>query len=420
MRKLFQTVLALLAAASVTGCASTGGYFIDRGRDAADVFTATVGAGVGAKARVGPLRAGLFLNHDAFGIRGGTVVISDNPFEMLEADLCLLYVEVCEFTNLEARCKNYCAHQLFSTEGRSAFIPSPYGGIPFTSVPYDPRTEDTPPSRFCHFYTQIEVAGGLIGTVRLGFNVGELVDFLLGWTTIDIFRDDLEPKKPIKTPMRDRADTTAGQSKEPIASEAGGSTATTNNVKQIVSRTHHPSISPLAKAIALRLWGKDGAQMLAKYRIEPPIGRYETVMGPRRVTSASDQFVTDIRVDHVTSNYWLIRSGGIGGVYQESGPFTLEGDGTNQMEHADSNKQVGTSANGQYSATNWPGLRLRGRIPGTPPAKAGDIVVIERNGIRYRWRVMSVEENRLEYKRLDAVPITNRQDVPTPVAPTGP
>jgi len=318
-----------LAAAGVTGCASTRGYLVDRGRDAADIFTATVGAGVGAKARVGPLRAGLFLNHDAFGLRGGTMVVSDNPFEMLEADFCLLYVEICEFTNLEARCKNYCAHPLFSSEGHSEFLPAPYGGIPFTTVLYEPRKEDVPRSRYYHFYTQIEVAGGLIGTVRLGFNPGELVDFLLGWATVDIFRDDLEAKKQKEVSKTVVAETTVAHLNE---SAMGIHTATTNNVKQIVDRTHQPSTSPLARAIALHLWGKDGAQMLAQYRIEPPIGRYETVTGPRRVTLASDQFVTDIRVDHVTSNYWLIRSGGIGGVYQESGPFVFEGDvkdGTN-------------------------------------------------------------------------------------------
>jgi hypothetical protein len=35
------------------------------------------------------------------------------------------------------------------------------------------------------------VAGGL----RVGFNPGELVDFLLGWTTLDIYNDDLGTRK---------------------------------------------------------------------------------------------------------------------------------------------------------------------------------------------------------------------------------
>jgi hypothetical protein len=31
---------------------------------------------------------------------------------------------------------------------------------------------------------------GLGGTLRLGFNPGELLDFILGWTAIDIYNDD--------------------------------------------------------------------------------------------------------------------------------------------------------------------------------------------------------------------------------------
>jgi hypothetical protein len=40
-------------------------------------------------------------------------------------------------------------------------------------------------------YTQIDILLGLGGTVRLGFNPGELLDFILGWTTIDIYSDDV-------------------------------------------------------------------------------------------------------------------------------------------------------------------------------------------------------------------------------------
>jgi len=32
---------------------------------------------------------------------------------------------------------------------------------------------------------------GLGGTVKLGLNPGELLDFILGWTTLDIFHDDI-------------------------------------------------------------------------------------------------------------------------------------------------------------------------------------------------------------------------------------
>ena len=48
-----------------------------------------------------------------------------------------------------------------------------------------------------HYYTQVEAAAGLllIPSVRLGLNPGELIDFVLGWTTLDIFQDDLEAEK---------------------------------------------------------------------------------------------------------------------------------------------------------------------------------------------------------------------------------
>jgi len=38
-------------------------------------------------------------------------------------------------------------------------------------------------------------SSSLGGTVRLGFNPGELLDFILGWTTIDIYGDDIEARK---------------------------------------------------------------------------------------------------------------------------------------------------------------------------------------------------------------------------------
>ena len=41
------------------------------------------------------------------------------------------------------------------------------------------------------FLTQIDLVGGFIGTARIGFNVGEFLDFALGWATIDIYGDDL-------------------------------------------------------------------------------------------------------------------------------------------------------------------------------------------------------------------------------------
>ena len=43
-------------------------------------------------------------------------------------------------------------------------------------------------------WTQIDLSLGLVATLKVGFNPGELLDFILGWTTLDIFSDDLEAR----------------------------------------------------------------------------------------------------------------------------------------------------------------------------------------------------------------------------------
>jgi len=35
----------------------------------------------------------------------------------------------------------------------------------------------------------------LVFGLRIGFDIGALLDFVLGWTTIDIYSDDLESRK---------------------------------------------------------------------------------------------------------------------------------------------------------------------------------------------------------------------------------
>ena len=70
MRTVLRLILLLGAATIATGCATP--YMKDRGRDAADIFTASIGYGGGVKARVGPVNPGLFLEVDVAGFRGGS------------------------------------------------------------------------------------------------------------------------------------------------------------------------------------------------------------------------------------------------------------------------------------------------------------------------------------------------------------
>ena len=178
--KRLALLLPLLALA--TGCASP--YWEDRGADAADVFTATVGVGLGATARIGPLHGGLGGNFDEYGIEAGKVgelgktgafFLDDGGH--FAGDYCLLAWGKSRITlsgHALSRGKN-----LYSGHG-------PPGWIPF----WDPPPADNTVPNHAR-WTQIEVAAGLGYGVRLGFNPGELLDFILGFFGIDIYGDDL-------------------------------------------------------------------------------------------------------------------------------------------------------------------------------------------------------------------------------------
>lgn len=182
MKRTAQLILVLLVAALLTGCTST--YWADRGRDAADIFTVTGGLGLGAKARVGPVATGLSLIADGIGVRGG---VGCGERDTFWPDIMLVCNGVESLAILEdmdcRRGKSFFArtkwfwgflHKGFREEGCSFGAP-PVGFYYDTKWPY---------------YTQIEAVVALGPSVRLGFNPGELLDFILGFTTLDIAGDD--------------------------------------------------------------------------------------------------------------------------------------------------------------------------------------------------------------------------------------
>ena len=163
--------------AITTGCAT---YMVDRGRDAADVFTVTVGGGVGAKARIGPANAGLIFQNDKYGLRGGFIGDQDSGrmAEIIPAthDLQLLVIGMEGYEPPPGTAAE--RKKQFGAESRWPFI--------HKLAPYRPC-----PS----YYTQVDVVIALGLSVRIGFNAGEFVDFLLGWSAIDIYGDDLEKEQ---------------------------------------------------------------------------------------------------------------------------------------------------------------------------------------------------------------------------------
>jgi hypothetical protein len=148
-----------ISCALCSGCAT--GYLADRCRDGADVFSATVGLGGGAKVRLGPANIGLYTGVDLWGLRGGEFPLWD---ESSMDDGCFILLE----------------HESFYLN------PDPRNKS-FASGPYRCRGEANPAC----LYTQIDVVIALGPSIRLGFNPGELLDFILGWTTMDIYSDDI-------------------------------------------------------------------------------------------------------------------------------------------------------------------------------------------------------------------------------------
>lgn len=201
MAGIAQIALLAILVLTIGGCASAKTYFVDRGRDAADIFTATVGRGYGATARVGPLHAGLAMVVDWTGIRNGCL-----PSETHWAHRDPLGGTIDHFLVPMGFYGRHLGPSI--SFGSEAFpdrglIGSPTRAIvtaespfPFFSIPY-PSSRDVPVSAqtTAKYLTQVEVAGGLWFGARLGFSPGELVDFILGWTTLDIFDDDTASRK---------------------------------------------------------------------------------------------------------------------------------------------------------------------------------------------------------------------------------
>jgi len=164
------------------GCMSSRSYMVDRGFDAADIFTATVGVGAGGVARVGPFSTGMFANTDLCGLRSGV--------------FCIISPLGPDSFQVNALGWGFDVHSGYPfhgcVEARSKQIGHNSYGIPIGISPYwKEHKEHSEIKKNFSALTQIEVAGGVLGTLRLGFNPGELLDFVLGWLTIDIYGDDL-------------------------------------------------------------------------------------------------------------------------------------------------------------------------------------------------------------------------------------
>lgn len=143
------------------GCATS--YWHARGMDTVDMFTATCSIGGGARVRVGPIHAGLLGAGAGYGLDGGEFA-GDNPYYAGVGEATIVHGEGCGL-------------------GRDDKGWETYGWVPLLTLPMDMRGSP-------RYWGQVEVQVGVYYVLRVGFNLFEFADFLLGWTGIDIMKDD--------------------------------------------------------------------------------------------------------------------------------------------------------------------------------------------------------------------------------------
>jgi len=195
---------AVISIAMLCSAGCTTSYMGDRGRDAADIFSATLGYGAGCKARVGPLQTGLLMEVTGVGLRAGDMLgLSD--FWPPHCDTPASWDVTATFFNVEACGGGKTAQRRGKTFTCLTQTPVVYPLNPYKEMDgestdcVERRAKDLKEQGYVYapapFFTGIEMVAALGPSIRVGFNPGELIDFILGWTTIDIFNDDLGQRK---------------------------------------------------------------------------------------------------------------------------------------------------------------------------------------------------------------------------------
>ena len=181
MKKLILNFLLFTGMLFCSSCATTP-YLMDRERDALDVFTATGNAGFGGRARIGPFSGGIYYGLGDAGLLGGQL----GKFSALASPVISTTTEFTLGSFEELYRKD--APPL----NRGKLYESG-GALTFSTAESHSGKRSYDNKKICWpYYTQIEVIAGVGGGVRLGFNIGEFLDFILGWGNIDIYDDDIE------------------------------------------------------------------------------------------------------------------------------------------------------------------------------------------------------------------------------------
>ena len=166
-----RTFVILLSALFLNGCATTG-YFADRLHDGSDVLTLTAGVGVGAKVSVGPAYLNTFgvYHRDFAGLRYGDFIAPAGESQDSEIGSWFGFGQSWHTRTELQRSRDKAPEYLFT---EIPFLMSRVRG-----APSDPLA--------------LDIVIGLVPSVRFGINPVEIVDFIFGWTTLDIMGDDVQ------------------------------------------------------------------------------------------------------------------------------------------------------------------------------------------------------------------------------------
>lgn len=168
----FATLPAFAFVVAASGCAATGRYFTDRGRDLGDIVNLGFGLGAGVSAQAGAIETGLGYHKDYAGLVSGTLVQNEDSDRYSHNRDIIFY-------------SHNVAHSVPDTILRN----KDYGDLE-TFLFITPEIYDRTRMPHLHYMTQFQVTAGFGPSFKLGANPGELIDFIFGWFGLDLYDDD--------------------------------------------------------------------------------------------------------------------------------------------------------------------------------------------------------------------------------------
>ncbi len=189
--QLIRSAVSFLWAVAATGCSSLSGYLVDRGRDAADVLTISMGVGALGQIRLGPLPIGLLDTGDLIGLRYGEAFCRVPNWEKSdEHDVTLATIPAAPIALFGAFGGVWGVNKIWTDYFEKLDNYRMYeNNFPLSKTQLR-RNKGTELLSSPNCY-QVEGVIGLGLALRAGVNAGELLDFILGWSTLDILKDDI-------------------------------------------------------------------------------------------------------------------------------------------------------------------------------------------------------------------------------------